>query len=176
MGIGAAIGPDARPQKPQLTSVTSLANRATGTGLSLAFYAFALSYAAAPMLGMPFSGQSVVNLVANLPGWFVVLSKTALSGSFWCAGAGEVDADDVRFHTWNGIRHLSWDSGRCALLDLGRGHLAKARAGRAVTLPRRLPNLLADARSVLNLQTAYYAGYTVLGLTAVSTAYTVFLL
>lgn len=29
---------------------------------------------------------------------------------------------------------------------------------------------------VLNLQTAYYAGYTVLGLTAVSTAYTVFLL
>ena len=41
------------------------------------------------------------------------------------------------------------------------------------TLRRRLN---ADTPLVLNLQTAYYAGYTVLGLTAVSTAYTVFLL
>lgn len=81
------IGSRVALQKPQLTSVTSIANRATGTGLSLAFYAFALSYAAAPALGIPFSGQSVVNLVANLPGWFVVLAKTALSGSFWSVTA-----------------------------------------------------------------------------------------
>ena len=97
------IGSRVALQKPQLTSVTSLANRATGTGLSLAFYAFALSYAAAPALGIPFSGQSVVNLVANLPGWFVVLAKTALSGSFWFVSATTRSTADLRrFHTWNG--------------------------------------------------------------------------
>ncbi|KAI7944567.1 hypothetical protein MJO28_010262, partial [Puccinia striiformis f. sp. tritici] len=106
--------------EPQLTWYSSIANRITGCGLSLGFYAYALGYMALPN-SMPLDSETVVQFVASSPEWAKVAGKAVVALPF-------------TYHTFNGVRHLAWDMGY-----------------------------------LLDLKTSYTAGYTVLGLTAVST-------
>ncbi|KAK4058466.1 cytochrome b subunit of succinate dehydrogenase, Sdh3p [Microbotryomycetes sp. JL221] len=95
--------------QPQLTSVSSIANRVTGAGLSVGFYALMLDYLIAPAFGYQVDSSAIVSFVADLPSWFVLTAKTAVG----FAGS---------YHTINGVRHLLWDSGR--LLDLKTSYAA----------------------------------------------------
>ncbi|KAM0788463.1 hypothetical protein ACM66B_001596 [Microbotryomycetes sp. NB124-2] len=95
--------------QPQLTSLTSIANRVTGAGLSVGFYAVFLDYVLAPAFGYQVDSSAIVQFVADLPSWFVLTVKSGLGFAF-------------SYHTINGIRHLLWDSGR--LLDLKTSYAA----------------------------------------------------
>jgi len=83
--------------QPQVTWIASIVNRGTGVGLSVGMYAFFIAYLAAPAIGMPFDGASVIELASNLPEWAKLVVKAPLALAF-------------SFHSWNGLRHLSWDS------------------------------------------------------------------
>jgi succinate dehydrogenase (ubiquinone) cytochrome b560 subunit len=63
-------------------------------------YGFSISYIAGPVFGMPFDTAAIVNLVQALPSWFVLTGKGLIAASF-------------AFHSFNGLRHLGWDMGRC---------------------------------------------------------------
>merc|ERR1712225_157468 len=84
--------------EPQLSWLSSIANRVTGNGLSALMYAFAISYVAAPAVSAGFTGASIVALAASLPVWAKISAKIVLGAPFW-------------YHTWNGMRHLAWDMG-----------------------------------------------------------------
>lgn len=63
-------------------------------------YGFTISYVAAPLLGVPFTSADVVQLVSTVPEAAKVAGKVVLAAPF-------------AFHSWNGLRHLSWDMGYC---------------------------------------------------------------
>ncbi|KAH8117712.1 succinate dehydrogenase cytochrome b560 subunit [Phellopilus nigrolimitatus] len=69
--------------QPQLTWVGSIANRVTGTALSVLLYGFTISY----------------KLVSTVPESVKYVGKALLAAPF-------------AFHSWNGLRHLAWDSGK----------------------------------------------------------------
>ncbi|KIY72131.1 cytochrome b560 subunit of succinate dehydrogenase [Cylindrobasidium torrendii FP15055 ss-10] len=81
--------------EPQLTWLASIANRATGVGLSVLFYGFSLAYLVAPST---FSSENVVSTVKSLPSSVKIAGKAILAGPF-------------TFHSFNGVRHLLWDLG-----------------------------------------------------------------
>ncbi|KAF8510788.1 succinate dehydrogenase cytochrome b560 subunit [Gautieria morchelliformis] len=85
--------------QPQLTWLGSIANRITGSALSVLLYGFSLSYLILPAVGMPFDGSQFVDFVHSLPEWVKYVNKVLLAAPF-------------AFHSWNGIRHLLWDTGR----------------------------------------------------------------
>jgi len=87
---------------------------------------------------MPFDSAAVVSAAQQLPEWAKVSAKALLALPF-------------SFHSFNGLRHLAWDSGKCVLLYL---------------FPMR--NVL-NFVLVLTLKGAYRSGYAVLGATAVTT-------
>ncbi|KAJ3554419.1 hypothetical protein NM688_g3123 [Phlebia brevispora] len=82
--------------QPQLTWISSIANRMTGAGLSGLLYAFSLAYLVAPET---FSSAHVIELVSTLPEALKYAGKLILAGPF-------------AFHFLNGLRHLGWDTGR----------------------------------------------------------------
>src|SRR5688572_20538452 len=98
-----------------------MTHRITGVTLSGSVYLFSLAYLAAPYLGWHLESASLAAAFGALPVAAKVLIKSAIAAPF-------------TFHSWNGIRHLLWDTGR-----------------------------------ELHLKGVYRTGYTVLGLTAVST-------
>ncbi|ORY74309.1 succinate dehydrogenase cytochrome b560 subunit [Leucosporidium creatinivorum] len=85
--------------QPQLTSISSLANRATGAGLSAAFYALFVGHLVAPAVGIPFDSATLVQTFAEFPEWAKLGTKALIAGP-------------ASYHTLNGLRHLSWDTGR----------------------------------------------------------------
>jgi len=85
--------------QPQITWVLSIFNRVTGVALSVLLYGFSISYFAFPLVGMPFTGADVVSFVAGMPDAVKIAGKTLLALPF-------------TFHFWNGLRHLSWDTGK----------------------------------------------------------------
>ncbi|OCH89610.1 SDHC, cytochrome b subunit of succinate dehydrogenase [Obba rivulosa] len=82
--------------QPQLTWIASIANRVTGVGLSVLLYGYALAYLVAPGT---FDSAHVIEFVAGLPDAVKYAGKTILAAPF-------------AFHSWNGLRHLSWDMGK----------------------------------------------------------------
>jgi len=95
-----------RPSSPhmtiyqyQLSWVGSIANRMTGVGLSVLLYGFTISYITAPVFGLGFDSISIMELVQGLPEWLKYAGKTVLAAPF-------------AFHSLNGLRHLSWDTGK----------------------------------------------------------------
>ncbi|KAK0498825.1 succinate dehydrogenase cytochrome b560 subunit [Armillaria luteobubalina] len=76
----------------QLTSVTSIANRVTGACLIL--YGFSMAYLVAPGT---FDSTHIVEFVGGLPDYVKYVGKTILAAPF-------------AYHSWNGVRHLVWDS------------------------------------------------------------------
>ncbi|KAH9981899.1 SDHC, cytochrome b subunit of succinate dehydrogenase [Russula compacta] len=82
--------------QPQLTWIGSIANRITGSGLSVLLYGFSLAYLFAPST---FSSANIIEFVASQPEWIKVAEKTILAAPF-------------AFHSLNGLRHLAWDTGK----------------------------------------------------------------
>ncbi|PWN53337.1 hypothetical protein IE53DRAFT_384180 [Violaceomyces palustris] len=91
--------------QPQLTWLGSIANRVTGVGLSVGMYAYAIAYLAGPHIGLGefFASSHLVGLAATAPFWLKVALKAPLAAAF-------------SYHTFNGIRHLLWDAGKCLTL------------------------------------------------------------
>jgi len=82
--------------QPQLTWLGSIANRITGSGLSVLLYGFSLAYLFAPGT---FDSEHVITFVGGLPEGVKYAGKAILAAPF-------------AFHSWNGLRHLSWDMGK----------------------------------------------------------------
>ncbi|KAL6307439.1 SDHC, cytochrome b subunit of succinate dehydrogenase [Sparassis latifolia] len=82
--------------QPQLTWLGSIANRVTGAGLSVLLYAYAIAYLVAPTT---FDSTHVIEFVAAAPDAVKYAAKTVLALPF-------------AFHSFNGLRHLSWDMGK----------------------------------------------------------------
>ncbi|OBZ72150.1 Succinate dehydrogenase cytochrome B subunit, mitochondrial [Grifola frondosa] len=82
--------------QPQLTWLSSIANRVTGSGLGVLLYGYALAYLVAPSV---FDSAHVIEVVAGLPDIVKYAGKTILAAPF-------------AFHSLNGLRHLSWDMGK----------------------------------------------------------------
>ncbi|KAJ3926027.1 MAG: SDHC, cytochrome b subunit of succinate dehydrogenase [Lentinula lateritia] len=84
--------------EPQLTWIGSIFNRVTGVGLGFfpVLYGFSLAYLVAPGT---FDSTHVIEFVGGLPDVVKYAGKFILALPF-------------TFHSWNGIRHLLWDSGK----------------------------------------------------------------
>ncbi|GAA5898696.1 succinate:quinone oxidoreductase subunit C [Sporobolomyces salmoneus] len=78
--------------QPQLTSMSSIANRATGAGLSVGFYGIFLAHLAGV------DSATMLDTFASLPGWMQLSTKALIAGP-------------AAYHTLNGFRHLGWDLG-----------------------------------------------------------------
>jgi len=98
-------------------------------------YGYFLAYLAAPGT---FDSAHVLGVISGLPEAVKYSAKVILAAPF-------------AFHTFNGIRHLGWDVGKCTSRVFQTFH--------AVT----------DFALVLTLKSSYRAGYAVLAATAVST-------
>jgi len=85
--------------QPQVTWLGSIAHRVTGAGLSVGFYTFFLAYLAAPVVGIPLDAGHVVEFFHSWPEWALNVGKVVVALPF-------------SFHTFNGMRHLAWDSGK----------------------------------------------------------------
>ncbi|KAG7090207.1 hypothetical protein E1B28_011810 [Marasmius oreades] len=82
--------------EPQLTWIGSIFNRATGGALSALLYSFSLAYLFFPGT---FDSAHIIEFVAGLPEGVKYAGKALLAAPF-------------AFHSFNGIRHLLWDSGK----------------------------------------------------------------
>ncbi|KZP22609.1 cytochrome b subunit of succinate dehydrogenase, Sdh3p [Athelia psychrophila] len=82
--------------QPQLTWIGSIANRVTGSALSVLLYGFSLAYLVAPGT---FDSTHVIEFVGSMPDAVKYAGKAILAAPF-------------AFHSWNGLRHLSWDMGK----------------------------------------------------------------
>ncbi|GAA5838284.1 hypothetical protein JCM3766R1_005509 [Sporobolomyces carnicolor] len=89
--------------QPQLTSISSIANRATGAGLSVGFYGIFLAHLAGV------DSATMLDTFASLPGWMQLSTKALIAGP-------------AAYHTLNGFRHLGWDTGY--FLDLKTSYMA----------------------------------------------------
>jgi len=81
----------------QITWILSSANRITGVFLSFALYGASLLYLLHPIFPA-IDSASLIYFAQNMPGWLHGSLKTLFVLPF-------------TFHTWNGIRHLAWDTG-----------------------------------------------------------------
>ncbi|CAD6582262.1 MAG: cytochrome b subunit of succinate dehydrogenase, Sdh3p [Tremellales sp. Tagirdzhanova-0007] len=83
--------------QPQVTWILSSANRITGVFLSGALYGASMLYLLHPVFPS-FDSASLVQLAHDMPTWL----KGGLKFLF---------VVPFTFHTFNGIRHLAWDTG-----------------------------------------------------------------
>lgn len=85
--------------RPQMTWIPSALNRVTGSVLSGGFYVFGAAYLIAPLFGWHLDSAS---MAAAFGAWPVALK---LAAKFTVALP-------FTFHSFNGLRHLSWDLGK----------------------------------------------------------------
>jgi succinate dehydrogenase (ubiquinone) cytochrome b560 subunit len=93
------VAPHLTIYKPQLTWYLSMFNRLTGVVLSGGIYVFALTYLASPLFGWHLDSASLAAGFASWP----VLAKVAAKFTI---------ALPFTFHSFNGLRHLLWDSAK----------------------------------------------------------------
>ena len=93
-----------------------------------------------------FESASLIQLAHDMPAWATGSIKTLFAVPF-------------AFHTYNGIRHLAWDTGYGEFESSNRGQEVADGTGCGVGL---------------SLKGVYAGGYTVIAATAVSTVYLVF--
>lgn len=84
--------------QPQLTWYLSGLHRITGVALGGLFYVGALAYCLHPLYPA-IDSTHLINLVHDLPTWVKVTGKTLI-------------AFPLSFHSFNGLRHLMWDTGK----------------------------------------------------------------
>ncbi|KAL8681359.1 MAG: hypothetical protein Q9186_002502 [Xanthomendoza sp. 1 TL-2023] len=96
----------ARPVAPHLTIyqtqipwALSALNRITGSLLSGGFYLFGACYLISPLFGWHLESSALAASFAELPTAVKLLLKFGVAVPF-------------TFHSFNGVRHLVWDSGR----------------------------------------------------------------
>ncbi|PMD52920.1 succinate dehydrogenase cytochrome b560 subunit [Hyaloscypha bicolor E] len=85
--------------KPQMTWIPSALNRVTGSVLSGGFYVFGAAYLVSPLFGWHLDSASMAAAFGSLPVAAKVATKFAVAMPF-------------TFHSFNGLRHLSWDLGK----------------------------------------------------------------
>ena len=93
------VSPHLSIYQPQITWYGSALNRITGSLLSGGFYVFGFSYLVAPLLGWHLESAALAASFGSLP----VLAKL---------GIKYVVALPFTYHSFNGVRHLVWDTGR----------------------------------------------------------------
>jgi len=82
--------------QPQITWLGSIANRVTGGALAGLLYAYSIAYLVSPDI---FASAGVIEALGSLPESLKYAGKALLAAPF-------------AFHSWNGLRHLSWDMGK----------------------------------------------------------------
>ncbi|KAJ1915349.1 cytochrome b subunit of succinate dehydrogenase, Sdh3p [Mycoemilia scoparia] len=95
------ISPHLTIYQPQITWYLSSAHRITGVAVCGAAYLGCISFGLASLTGAAdLSSMSVASSIASsVPTPLLILVKAFVSGTF-------------SFHFFNGLRHLTWDSGR----------------------------------------------------------------
>ena len=91
------VAPHLAIYKPQITWYLSALNRITGCAVSGLFYAYGALYLIAPTLG--WHVETAV-LAASFAAWPVLLQVAAKFTVAW----------PFMFHSFNGLRHLVWDT------------------------------------------------------------------
>lgn len=89
------LSPHLTIYQPQLTWLMSIGHRMTGAGLATLMYAFGIYYG---LTGPGAITAGLVEAVGEAPAAMVGLGKFILATPFF-------------YHTFNGIRHLVWDTG-----------------------------------------------------------------
>lgn len=93
------VSPHLTIYKPQVTWYLSGLHRITGIILSGPLYLFATAYLAAPLFGWHLESASLAAAFAGLP----AAAQIGLKSFF---------AFPFTYHCMNGLRHLTWDTGR----------------------------------------------------------------
>ncbi|KAL8997749.1 MAG: hypothetical protein Q9169_003078 [Polycauliona sp. 2 TL-2023] len=93
------IAPHLSIYQAQIPWTMSMFNRITGVALSGGFYLFGAAYLASPLLGWHLESSTIAASFAELPTAVKLLLKFGVALPF-------------TYHSWNGIRHLVWDTGR----------------------------------------------------------------
>ncbi|KAF9938860.1 cytochrome b subunit of succinate dehydrogenase, Sdh3p [Modicella reniformis] len=93
------LAPHLTIYQPQLTWYMSAFHRFTGGAVAVGFYAGAIAYAVGPLVGLGFDTATITSTLATVP----VAAKVA--GKF-------IVAFPFTFHSFNGVRHLLWDTAR----------------------------------------------------------------
>ena len=91
------LSPDLAIYKPQITAVLSGLHRITGVALGGVFYLWILAYGFGPLIGLNVSTAAIASAFGALPVAAKIAAKFLLSLPF-------------TFHSWNGVRHLVWDT------------------------------------------------------------------
>lgn len=92
------VAPHLMIYKWQTTWILSALNRITGSILSGTFYVFGAAYVAAPLFGWHLDSASIAAAFAAWPAFLQVSTKLFFALPF-------------TFHSFNGLRHLVWDTG-----------------------------------------------------------------
>ena len=79
--------------------IASGLNRITGSVLSGGFYVFGAAYLVSPLFGWHLDSASMAAAFGSLPVAMKVATKFAVALPF-------------TFHSFNGLRHLTWDLGK----------------------------------------------------------------
>ncbi|KAL8648026.1 MAG: hypothetical protein Q9226_006177 [Calogaya cf. arnoldii] len=93
------IAPHLSIYQTQIPWTLSALNRITGSLLSGGFYVFGAAYLVSPLFGWHLESSALAASFAELPTAVKLLLKFGVALPF-------------TFHSFNGIRHLVWDSGR----------------------------------------------------------------
>ncbi|CAF9922895.1 MAG: hypothetical protein HETSPECPRED_005176 [Heterodermia speciosa] len=93
------VSPHLSVYKAQISWYLSGLNRITGSVLSGGFYVFGAAYLCAPLFGWHLESASMAAAFGSLPVTAKVLLKFGIAMPF-------------TFHSYNGVRHLMWDTGR----------------------------------------------------------------
>ncbi|KAL4787943.1 hypothetical protein BJX76DRAFT_353740 [Aspergillus varians] len=93
------VSPHLSIYRTQITWIVSIATRITGISLSGGLYLYAAGYLSSPVTGWDIGSESLVSAFGSLP----PVAKFTLKFSV---------ALPFTFHSFNGIRHLVWDTGR----------------------------------------------------------------
>lgn len=93
------VSPHLTIYKPPLNMVMSALHRNTGVLLGLGVYGFFVGYVGLPLVGLSFDAASVAATFGALPLLVKIPAKFVTSWFF-------------TFHSFNGIRHLVWDTAR----------------------------------------------------------------
>ncbi|GAA5841371.1 hypothetical protein JCM11251_006165 [Rhodosporidiobolus azoricus] len=83
---------------PKFLLTPSIFTRATGVGLSVAFYCLFLTHTVAPLFGHPLDSTAYLSAFSSLPEWAQLAVKGAVVAP-------------VVYHSLSGVRHLALDMG-----------------------------------------------------------------
>ncbi|KAK6373051.1 cytochrome b subunit of succinate dehydrogenase, Sdh3p [Lithohypha guttulata] len=92
------VSPHLGIYRPQVTWIPSAMNRVTGSILSGGLYIFGFAYLVAPAFGWHLESATMAATVAAWPVAAKVATKFLIAWPF-------------TFHSFNGLRHLTWDLG-----------------------------------------------------------------